>query len=105
MRVRIWVSGADGPSHDFELVQPPRVGEHISIAVGGSIEEGLVEDVSWQLLGIERAAVDLPLDAEPVGSVSMVHVICKPRARAEVGVLLAGVASAENRTQQEADDD
>jgi hypothetical protein len=76
MRVRVWIAGADGPSRDFELVDAPRVGEHISIAVSGKIEEGVVRSVSWQLLAIESSGPDLALAGEPLGSVSMIHVIC-----------------------------
>lgn len=78
MRVRIWISGADGPSRDFELVEPPRIGEGISISTGGRIAEGVVTDVIWQLVGIERSGNDLVHGVEPVGSVTMVHVICQP---------------------------
>jgi hypothetical protein len=76
MKVRVWISGADGPSWDFELVDAPRVGEHISISVSGKIEEGVVRSVSWQLLGIEGSGRALALAGDPMGSVSMIHVIC-----------------------------
>ena len=78
MRVRVWISGADGPSRDFELVDAPRVGEHISISVGGHIEDGVVLSVSWHLVGIEYPAASLALAGEPVGSVAFVHVVCGP---------------------------
>lgn len=76
MRVRVWISGADGPSLDFELAEAPRVGECISISTGGRVEEGIVTSVVWQLVGVERTSHDLTLGFEPVGSVTMVHVIC-----------------------------
>jgi hypothetical protein len=78
MRVRVWIQGPDGPSHDFELLSAPRIGERISIALAGETEEGLVAAVTWQLQGIERLGADLSLDSEPAGSVSLVHVICRP---------------------------
>jgi hypothetical protein len=77
VRVRVWISGADGPSHDFELVEAPRLGDHISINIAGETEEGFVARVSWHLQAIERTD-DLSLDSEPVGAVTMVHVICGP---------------------------
>jgi hypothetical protein len=80
MRVRVWIAGAEGPSHDFELLSAPRVSERISIAIGGQTEEGVVSSVSWQLQGMERSEGDLALDGEPTGSVSIVHVICSPTA-------------------------
>jgi len=80
MRVRVWIAGAEGPSHDFELLSAPRVSERISIAIGGQTEEGIVTSVSWHLQGMERSEGDLALDGEPTGSVSMVHVICSPTA-------------------------
>ena len=47
MRVRVWIRGAEGPSHDFELVDAPRVGERVVISlVGGGSQEGIVADVS-----------------------------------------------------------
>jgi hypothetical protein len=76
MRVRIWINGDHGPSHDFELVDPPRVGERIAIAIGADTEEGLVTSVTWRLQGVARAAGDLSLDGEPIGSVTVVHVVC-----------------------------
>ncbi len=78
MRVRVWIAGAEGPSRDFELVAAPRLGECISISVGGRFEEGIVTSVIWQLVGIERTGSDLTLGVEPVGSVTVVHVICHP---------------------------
>ncbi len=69
MRVRVWIAGAEGPSRDFELVEAPRLGECISISVGGRFEEGIVTSVIWQLVGIERTGS---------GSVTVVHVICHP---------------------------
>lgn len=78
MRVRVWLKGADGPSHDFELLSAPRVGDRISIALSGATDEGIVTAVSWQLQGIERAGSDFLMESEPAGSVSLVHVICRP---------------------------
>jgi hypothetical protein len=82
MRVRVWISGSDGPSHDFELLHPPRIGERITIAVGTESAEGVVTSVAWQLQGIERTDGDLSLEGEPAGSVTLVHVICDPRTEA-----------------------
>ena len=78
MRVRVWIAGAEGPSRDFELADAPRVGDCISIAVAGHLEEGIVTSVTWQLVGVERSVSDLTLGVEPVGSVTLVHVICRP---------------------------
>ena len=78
MRVRVWIAGAEGPSRDFELAEAPRVGDCISIAVGGRLEDGIVSSVTWQLVAIERSANELSLGIEPVGSVTLVHVICQP---------------------------
>ncbi len=80
MRVRVWIAGAEGPSHDFDLLGAPRVGERVSISVGGHVEEGIVASVSWHLQGMERTSGDLALEGEPTGSVSMVHVVCNPTA-------------------------
>ena len=79
MRVRVWISGADGPSWDFELVAAPRIGERVSITAAGEVEEGVVESVTWQLQAAE-AQGGLALEPEPPGSVSLVHVICRPEA-------------------------
>jgi hypothetical protein len=76
MRVRIWINGDDGPSHDFELPDPPRIGERISIAIAGQSEEGMVMSVTWRLQGVARTEGDLSLEGEPIGSVSVVHVVC-----------------------------
>jgi hypothetical protein len=76
MRVRIWINGEDGPSHDFELLDPPRVGERVSIGIGGHTEEGIVMSVTWRLQGVARTEGDLSLDGEPVGSVTVAHVVC-----------------------------
>ena len=81
MRVRVWIRGAEGPAHDFEMVEAPRTGEHISVSVAGHNEEGLVRRVTWQLQGIERAADDLAIEGEPMGSVTIVHVVCTPNPR------------------------
>ena len=80
MRVRVWISGAEGPSRDFELAEAPRVGERISISIGGRFEDGVVTSVVWQLVGVDPTPSDLPLGFEPVGSVTMLHVICQPTA-------------------------
>ncbi len=80
MRVRVWISGDDGPSHDFELLNAPRAGDRISISVGGRVEEGIVATVSWHLQAIERPADSLGLESEPVGSVTLVQVVCSPTA-------------------------
>ncbi len=77
MRVRVWISGAEGPSHDFELVEAPRVGERIVIGVGADTEEGVVSAVSWQLQAIEPPSAGMSLAIDPLGSVTMVHVICR----------------------------
>jgi len=82
MKVRVWISGPEGPSHDFELLDPPRVGERVTIAVAGESIEGVVASVAWQLQGIERTEGDLSLEGEPAGSVTLVHVICDPRSEA-----------------------
>ena len=79
MRVRVWIKGAEGPSRDFELVVPPHLGDCISISVAGGFEEGIVTSVIWQLVGIERSETDLVVGVEPVGSVTLVHVICQPK--------------------------
>jgi hypothetical protein len=93
MRVRIWISGDEGPSHAFELLGPPRIGERISIAIGGHTQEGMVMSVSWRLQGVARSEGDLSLEGEPAGSVTVVHVVCgstaeivalHPQAEAEV---------------------
>jgi hypothetical protein len=71
MRVRVWIRGAEGPAHDFELLEAPRIGERVTIALAGHSEEGLVQ-------GIERGHDDLAVEAEPAGSVTIVHVLCAP---------------------------
>jgi len=95
MRVRIWISGDDGPSHDFELLHPPRIGERVGIAIGGHTQEGIVMSVSWRLQGVARSEGDLSLEGEPAGSVTVVHVVCgstaeivalHPHAAAEVEI-------------------
>jgi hypothetical protein len=78
LRVRVWISGAEGPSHDFELVEAPRVGERVVVGVGAETEEGIVTAVTWQLQAIDLPTGDLPLAVEPLGAVTMVHVICRP---------------------------
>ena len=78
MRIRVWISGAEGPSRDFELAEAPRVGECISISLAGRLEEGIVTSVTWQLVGIEGSPGALMLGVDPVGSVTLVHVICRP---------------------------
>ena len=76
MRVRVWINGAEGQSYDFELVEAPRIGERIAIAVGAETLDGVVSDVSWHLQGIEKMEGDLALEGEPVGSVTAVHIVC-----------------------------
>ena len=78
MKVRVWIRGVEGPSHDFELLEAPRIGERVSISLAGHNEEGLVRNVTWQLQGIERPQDDLAIEGEPVGSVTIVHVLCAP---------------------------
>jgi len=78
MRVRVWIEGADGPSRDFELVSPPRVGERICIATGHGLEEGVVESITWQLQALEAASTEIFLEGEPPGSVVLVQVVCRP---------------------------
>jgi hypothetical protein len=77
MRVRVWIEGADGPSRDFELVSPPRVGERICIATGHGLEEGVVESITWQLQAVEATTPQVLLEGEPPGSVSLVQVVCR----------------------------
>jgi hypothetical protein len=96
MRVRVWIRGAEGPVHDFELIDPPRCGERVSIALGGQTEEGIVSDVSWHLIGIERAVPELTLNGDPVGTVAMVHVVCRPQAPALVAALEEAALGATN---------
>lgn len=91
MRVRVWIAGEDGPSRDFELATAPRVGDGISISLGDHFEEGVVTSVLWQLVGIDRAANELVLGVEPVGSVTMVHVICQAPKQ---GAVLLGAQTA-----------
>lgn len=91
MRVRVWIAGAEGSSRDFELVEAPRVGDCISISVAGGFEEGIVTSVIWQLVGIERSGNDLAVGVEPVGSVTMVHVICHPQEDGQAGFTDRGV--------------
>jgi hypothetical protein len=95
MRVRVWINGADGPCHDFELVDaPPRAGEHICLAMGDHKKEGVVASVSWHLLGIERSERELTFGGDPVGSVTMVHVVCGPSSQVARAVPIT-VAAAE----------
>jgi hypothetical protein len=54
------------------------VGEGISISTERGIEDGIVANVMWQLAAIDRSGNALTLGVEPVGSVTMVHVICRP---------------------------
>lgn len=84
MRVRIWIDGPEGPSHDFEMLAAPRAGELISIACDGQVREGVVQSVAWRLRAVDRGgpAADLALGAEPAGSVTLVHVICAPGPKA-----------------------
>ena len=99
MRVRVWISGPEGPSHDFELLHPPQVGERITIAVAGESIEGMVSSVAWHLQGIERSEGELSLEGEPVGSVTLVHVVCDAKsetfklAGAEAGVDMSAAST------------
>ncbi len=72
------MKGADGPSHDFELLSAPRVGDRISVASGRTLEEGVVDSVTWQLQAIEAHTGEVVLEGEPAGSVTLVHIVCKP---------------------------
>jgi hypothetical protein len=90
MRVRVWIAGAEGPSRDFELAASPRVGDCISISVAGRFEEGVVTSVIWQLVGIEGSETDLSGGVEPVGSVTLVHLICRPQKEGEGQAELRG---------------
>lgn len=78
MRVRVWIEGPDGPARDFELVNPPRVGERVCIATSHGLEEGVVETITWQLQAVEPTTTELLLEGEPPGSVSLVQVVCRP---------------------------
>lgn len=80
MRVRVWIRGPDGPSHDFELVSAPQLGERVCINSASGVEEGVVEAVTWQLQAVEAGAAEIALEGEPPGSVSLVQVICRPAA-------------------------
>ena len=51
--------------------------------MAGRFEEGIVSSVIWQLVGIERSETDLVVGVEPVGSVTLVHVICRPQKEGE----------------------
>ena len=82
MKVRVWINGAEGAFYDFEMVESPRAGDRISIAVGGESAEGIVASVSWHLQAIEKMAGDLALDGDPAGSVTIVHVVCEPTSEA-----------------------
>jgi hypothetical protein len=100
MKVRVWISGEDGPSHDFELLDAPRVGEQVTIAFADRTEDGVVMSVAWRLQGIERADSDLSIDGEPLESVSIVHVVCSPKTEGlKVGAASAAVDPAEARIQ------
>jgi hypothetical protein len=90
MKVRVWISGEDGLSHDFELLEAPRVGEQVSITFPDRTEDGVVTSVAWHLQGIERATSDLSIDGEPLGSVAVVHVVCSPK----TDILKVGAESA-----------
>lgn len=77
MKVRVWIDGADGPSHDFELLDAPRVGDRVSVSIGHLAEEGVVASVTWRLQAVDAGAGG-QLEGEPAGSVTIVHVICRP---------------------------
>ena len=49
----------------------------MSISVGDKVEDGVVADVTWQLQAFASSSGSL--EAEPPGSVTVVHVICYPR--------------------------
>ena len=78
MRIRIWIKGGDGPSYDFELLTAPRLGERVSVASGRTLEEGIVESITWQLQAIEAHPGEVPVEGEPAGSVTLVNVVCRP---------------------------
>ena len=80
MRVRVWIGGSEGPSHDFELLNAPRIGDRISISCAGRLEEGIVATVVWNLQAIDGGGSELSIEGEPAGSVTLVHVICSPSA-------------------------
>jgi len=75
----VWINGADGASHDFELLSAPRIGDRVSIAAADHVEEGIVATVNWHLQALESNP-GMSLEGEPAGSVTMVHVICSPTA-------------------------
>jgi len=77
VKVRVWIKGPDGPSFDFELLNAPRSGDRISVSLGSSLEEGIVENVTWQLRAAETQPHELSIEGEPVGAVTLVHVICR----------------------------
>lgn len=85
MRVRVWISGADGPSWDFELLTAPRPGERITLTHAGKVEEGVVVTVDWHLQAIEASGVEIVLDGQPAGTVTLVQVICRPTAEVMTG--------------------
>ena len=91
MKVRVWIAGADGPSRDFELLTAPCAGQRISITMAGKVEEGVVTNVTWHLQAIETAQNEIAIEGEPMGSVSLVHVICRPASE----VLSGGFSTAE----------
>ncbi|MBJ7409379.1 MAG: hypothetical protein JHD15_03310 [Phenylobacterium sp.] len=93
MRVRVWIEGPDGPSRDFELVSPPRVGERICIATTHGLVEGVVESITWQLQAVEATTTELLLEGDPPGSVSLLQVVCRRPAEALHHALAASAAS------------
>lgn len=95
MRVRVWIEGPDGPSRDFELVSPPRVGERICIGTGHGLEEGVVESITWQLQAVEAGPTEIFLEGEPPGSVALVQVVCRRPTEALHTALAASTASSE----------
>jgi hypothetical protein len=80
MRVRVWIRGPDGPSHDFELVTAPQLGERVVVNSAEGLQEGIVEAVTWHLQAVEAGAAEIALEGEPPGSVSLVQVVCRPSA-------------------------
>ena len=99
MKVRVWIKGADGPSYDFELVGAPRIGDQISIVRGKTMDDGVVEAVTWQLQAIENSEAPLALEADPAGSVTIVHVICRPAGEVVRVAFEAATADVEARAR------
>jgi hypothetical protein len=60
------------------MLSAPRLGERVTVTISGDVADGIVTAVTWQLQGIERQGPDLSIEGEPLGSVSLVHVMCRP---------------------------